>query len=99
MNELVVRGNDPKMAQIKDQQPVKISPWMKRIWTKYSSIENKNTRVLESFHQYGLDSKDIDWCITEKVHGANFAILYNGKEFGAATYVRIHLHLSLHHTK
>eukprot|EP01084_Bolivina_argentea_P160099 278819_1 len=31
-----------------------------------------------------LQMKKTQWVVTEKVHGANFAIVYNGKEFGAA---------------
>merc|ERR1712228_41667 len=29
-------------------------------------------------------TSDCKWCVTEKVHGANFSILYNGKDFVAA---------------
>ena len=64
---------------------------MRQIWNKYSSIDNSNERILQSFHTWGLDDDNIKWAVTEKVHGANFAILYNGKEFGAATFCFIHL--------
>eukprot|EP01083_Nonionella_stella_P216772 778799_1 len=77
---------EPKLLQLQKTATIHKSKWMKRIWNKYSSIENGNSkRVLDSLHKYGLDNPQIKWAVTEKVHGANFAIMYNGKEFGAAT--------------
>eukprot|EP00487_Bulimina_marginata_P012581 TRINITY_DN8961_c0_g1_i1.p1 TRINITY_DN8961_c0_g1~~TRINITY_DN8961_c0_g1_i1.p1 ORF type:complete len:108 (+),score=6.88 TRINITY_DN8961_c0_g1_i1:59-382(+) len=40
--------------------------------------------ISERLYKYGMTADDTKWAVTEKVHGANFAITYNGKEFGAA---------------
>eukprot|EP01084_Bolivina_argentea_P108565 194024_1 len=52
----------------------KIPEDLKNIWRKYDSI---------SFRIRG-SADNIDWAVTEKVHGANFAIITNGKELIAA---------------
>ena len=57
----------------------KTNDWAHRIWTKYQSIESDPNKV-----PIFSTGNDCEWCVTEKVHGANFSILYNGKEFVAA---------------
>ena len=57
----------------------KTNDWAHRIWTKYQSIESDPNKV-----PILSTGNDCEWCVTEKVHGANFSILYNGKEFVAA---------------
>lgn len=37
--------------------------------------------------KYGHTADNIIWVVTEKVHGSNFAITFNGKTFEAAKYV------------
>lgn len=58
-----------------------------QFWKKYASINNYSKSVHESFIKWGHTDKSNEnnkWCVTEKVHGANFAIMYNGNKFGAA---------------
>ena len=65
---------------------IKKSKWMNKAWSRYKSIENNSKPLIEALEQYGITGHDTKWAITEKVHGANFAIMYNGKEFGAAKF-------------
>lgn len=47
---------------------------------KYNSIENTyRTAHLDKIKEYGLNGGD--WVVTEKVHGANFSIWYDGVQF------------------
>ena len=57
---------------------------LNQFWKKYASINNYSKAVHESFIKWGHTGKNNKWCVTEKVHGANFAIMYNGNKFGAA---------------
>lgn len=51
---------------------------------KYPSITNSyDKRYLAKLKEYGLDKET--YCVTEKVHGANFAIYYGGNEFRIAS--------------
>lgn len=46
-------------------------------FNKYSSIEN---HYQEGFLQ-SCPQEDIEWCVTEKIHGANFQVYYDGENF------------------
>ena len=71
-----------KRAEFKDCDFDKM--WLKRFWTKYPSINNDSKKVREELQDLRLTQKDTKWAVTEKVHGANFCIAFNGKEFAAA---------------
>jgi Rnl2 family RNA ligase len=54
-------------------------------FTKYSGIENSYREKFLQFIQYrGLADPAILWHATEKVHGANFALYYDGETLEAA---------------
>jgi Rnl2 family RNA ligase len=46
---------------------------------KYPSIKNSyDTKTIQHIQLMGLSINDIDWCVSEKLHGANLAIYSNG---------------------
>lgn len=61
---------------------LKSSAWVKRMWCKYSSIDTYSS--VAQTHEWRLADPETRWAVTEKVHGANFAIAFNGTEFVAA---------------
>ena len=77
----------PKLAELPNY--ISSSSSISELWCKYSSIENISTDITKRYTDYGLTTDKTKWAISEKVHGANFAIIYNGKEFGAAKLFRI----------
>ena len=77
---------EPKLAQIPNR--LSNSADIKNIWCKYGSIVNiSENRVIDDFRSRE-SINPTKWAVTEKVHGANFALIYNGKEFGAAKFRR-----------
>lgn len=53
---------------------------------KYNSIDNSyDTNNIAKIKQYGYD--DLEWIATEKIHGANFSVIYDGTtiSFGRRT--------------
>ena len=46
---------------------------------KYDSIENSyREKVIEKIYQHGFGNKDIEWVVTEKIHGTNFGFISDG---------------------
>jgi len=46
---------------------------------KYDSIENSyREKEIERIYQHGFGDKDIEWVVTEKVHGSNFGFICGG---------------------
>ncbi len=51
----------------------------------YNDIENSyRTKTVNDIVDMGLAAKEIEWCVTEKVHGSNFSMWYDGVEFRSA---------------
>lgn len=49
------------------------------VFKEYSSIElATRDKFIDSIRKAGYDSKDIEWVASEKIHGSNFSILFNG---------------------
>eukprot|EP01083_Nonionella_stella_P241786 844009_1 len=63
---------------------IKSSTWMHVVWKSYKKFENISNKTIKQFDKRGITNPKVKWAVTEKVHGANLTILYNGKEFGAA---------------
>ena len=57
--------------------------WLKRYWTRYPSIISPE-KELKEIRDLGLTQNNIKWAVTEKVHGANFCIAFNGRQLAAA---------------
>lgn len=50
------------------------------VFKEYSSIElATRDKFINGIRKAGYDSKDIEWVASEKIHGSNFSILYNGE--------------------
>ncbi len=55
-----------------------------KLWTRYPSIENHhNTTEMKLLSDTGHTERDVIWVATEKVHGANFSLLTDGKYIAA----------------
>jgi len=49
---------------------------------RYSSIDNDyRDKTIHLIRTHGFADKEVMWVATEKIHGANFSIWYDGKEF------------------
>jgi len=54
-------------------------------FTKYSSIENSyREKEIESIYIAGFAVKDIEWVVTEKIHGCNFSFISDGDDVQVA---------------
>jgi len=54
-------------------------------FTKYSSIENTyRKKEIEKIYINGFADNKIKWIVTEKIHGANFSFISDGKKVIAA---------------
>lgn len=53
---------------------------------KFPSLDNSNSKSSISRLEFsGITHKDVKWMATEKIHGANFAMYSNGKDFKFAS--------------
>ena len=64
-------------------------------WERYPSIDPVyNKKMLETIRTKGYDGKDILWVASEKVHGANFSLITDGKQVIAGKRTSLLLPLS-----
>ncbi|ETO09630.1 mitochondrial RNA editing ligase 1 [Reticulomyxa filosa] len=58
---------------------------LSQLWVRYDSVENEsNLKHTQQLVKQGHTAKDIVWVATEKVHGANFAVMTDGTFLAAA---------------
>merc|ERR1719491_2809473 len=64
--------------------------YMRKVWSKYESIPNSyNDKSMAYLTEQGHTADGIVWCASEKVHGANFALISNGVDVIAASRTQI----------
>ncbi|BCS82955.1 RNA ligase 2 [Cotonvirus japonicus] len=53
-------------------------------FAKYSSIENVNAKNIKTFRKLNYINSDVEWIALEKIHGANFSYITDGKNVTVA---------------